>query len=148
MESYSTLRACQAVQRDLRYEVKDHLAMSTFLRAYVYRPSQETAKDRLQTLEEVRAITCVPSAEAVLMFAYPVVQQRTKFTRSILTALEQAEKAFTKATAAVQHEQKKEMDLLHRQETAGSEEVEKCEIDLKRCRCQLAAKSKCLGFFE
>jgi hypothetical protein len=58
----------------------------------------------------------------------------------MLSKLEHVEKAFIRALTDLKDEERKHSYLLSRKELDISEEIEKVEIDLRKCTSQLAVK--------
>lgn len=68
--------------------------------------------------------------------------QRVKAIHSLLSKLESVEKAFIRALTDLKDEERKYNYLLGRKELDISEEIEKVEIDLRKCTSQMAIKRK------
>jgi len=65
-----------------------------------------------------------------------------KSIQSLLSKLESIEKSFIRSSTDLKDEERKYNYLLSRKELDISEEIEKVEIDLRKCTSQLAIKRK------
>lgn len=136
-----SIQACKAVQQNVAESSSDHLALEIFLRDTTYRNLHSAAKSRESRLKEVSGLL----SSAVCHFGMRLSHshgflQRIKAVHGLLSKLEQAEKAFIRALTDLKDEERKHSYLLGRKELDISEEIEKVEIDLRKCTSQLAVK--------